>query len=98
MRRQTTPTFVSVQIAALATGLSVPGVYRHIRAKNLPACKVIGFKQWVIAREDLEEFIAARAIGKFTHQWHWAKQPVMKTCIGSKVLNVDRSTNDKTKA
>jgi hypothetical protein len=100
MRKQTTPTSVSVQIVALATGLSVPGVYRHIRAKNLPACKITGFKQWVIAKEDLEDFIAEKAKGKFTHQWHrarYAEQPTMETCIGSKVLTVDSTRNDKTK-
>jgi excisionase family DNA binding protein len=97
MTKQLTPTFVSVATAALATGLSLTAIYKHIHEKNLPATKLTGFREFMITKEALQEFIAARARGEYTHQWKQARegkpartnqQQLMETCIGNKVLTV----------
>ena len=108
MAKKLTPTFVSAATAALATNLSITAIYKHIHEKNLPATKLTGFREFMIGKEDLQAFIAARARGEYTQQWKTAggkvgrprKQRVMETFNGSKTLTIngeERSVNEKTK-
>jgi hypothetical protein len=89
--------FVTPATAALATGLSLNAIYLHIKVGNLAASKMQGFKEWMIRQQDLQEFVAAKAVGRFTHQWKQAregkpartkKQRLLETFNGSKILTV----------